>query len=112
MPRDHKLYLQDILDACGKIRAYTIGLDFESFNSDSKTLDAVLRNLEILSEAAKNLPQEVRNLNPHIDWKRIAGLRIILAHTYFGVDAGIIWDIIQNELPRLRSGIEKVLSSV
>ncbi|MGH9452401.1 MAG: HepT-like ribonuclease domain-containing protein [Terriglobia bacterium] len=111
MPPDYKLYLQDILDACGKIQEYTLGRGFESFKSDSKTFDAVLRNLEVIGEAAKNVSQEVRSLNPQIDWKKIAGLRIILAHAYFGVDAEIIWDVVQNELPALKMGIENMISS-
>jgi len=111
-PRDYKLYLHDILDSCKKIGQYTEGCNLESFKSDPKTLDAVARNLEIIGEADKNVLQEVRNLNPQIDWKKVTGLRIILAHAYFGVDAEIIWDIIQNELPNLRSGIEKMLASI
>jgi uncharacterized protein with HEPN domain len=112
MPRDYRLYLQDILDACCKIREYTVSHDFESFKSDSKTFDAVLRNLEIIGEAAKSLPEEIRGLSPQIAWNRIAGLRNILAHAYFAVNAEIIWDIIQNELPKLESGTEKALSSI
>lgn len=97
MPRNFRLYLQDILDACRKIREYTVGQDFGSFKSDSKTIDAVLRNLEIIGEAVKNVPEEVRNRSPQIARKNIAGLRTILAHAYFAVDATIVWDIIQNE---------------
>lgn len=112
MPRDYKLYLHDILDSCKKIGQYTESYNLESFKSDAKTLDAVLRNLEVIGEAAKNVPQEVRSINPQIDWKKVTGLRIILAHAYFGVDAEIIWDIIQNELPDLRGGVEKILASI
>jgi uncharacterized protein with HEPN domain len=86
MPRDFRLYLQDIFDACRKIREYTLSRDFESFKADSRTFDAVLRNLEIIGEAVKNVPEEVRDRNPQIAWKKIAGLRIILAHAYFAVD--------------------------
>jgi len=94
MPRDYKLYLQDILEACGKIQAYTSGHGLESFKADSKIFDAVLRNLEVIGEAAKNVPEEVQNRETQIGWKRIKGLRTILAHAYFGVDAEIVWDII------------------
>ncbi|HLI30159.1 MAG TPA: HepT-like ribonuclease domain-containing protein [Terriglobia bacterium] len=82
------------------------------FKADSKTFDAVLRNLEVIGEAAKNVPEEVQNRETQIDWKRIKGLRTILAHAYFGVDAEIVWDIINNELPTLRAGIEKLLSAI
>ncbi len=104
MPRDYKVYLEDILQAIEKIRGYTAGLSFASFQSDSKTFDAVVRNLEIIGEATKNIPERVRDTNPQIEWKKVAGLRNILTHEYFGVDAEIIWDIIQNKL----RGLEKV----
>lgn len=112
MPREYKLYLQDILEACGKIEEYTVDQGLESFKADSKTFDAVLRNLEIIGEAAKSVPEEVRSRNAQIDWKKIAGLRVILAHAYFGVDAEIIWDIIRNEMPSLRAEIEKLISVI
>ncbi|MGH9431128.1 MAG: HepT-like ribonuclease domain-containing protein [Terriglobia bacterium] len=111
MPRDYKLYLQDMLGSCGKIQEYTLGQGFESFKSDSRTFDAALRNLAVIGEAAKNVPQEVRSLNPQFDWKQVTGLRVILAHAYFGIDPEIIWDIVQNELAALKIGIEKMISS-
>ena len=111
MPRDYKLYLSDILEATGKIGVYTSGQEFESFKSDSKTFDAVLRNLEIIGEAAKYVPEEVRNQNPRIEWKKIAGLRAVLAHAYFGVDHAIIWDIIKNHLPALKIETEALLAN-
>jgi uncharacterized protein with HEPN domain len=101
MPRDFEVYLEDILQAIGKIRNYTAGLTRDEFDQDDKTIDAVIRNLEIIGEAAKMIPEFIRATHPSIEWKKIAGLRDILAHQYFGVDLDIVWDILQNKLPDL-----------
>lgn len=90
MPRDYKVYLEDILEAILKISNYTSGLSCADFPKDSKTLDTVVRNLEIIGEAAKNIPEQVRSQHPEVDCKKIAGLREILVHESFGVDVQII----------------------
>ena len=105
MSRDYKVYLEDILEAIGKIRTYTAGMSADSFASDDKTLDAVLRNLEVIGEAVKCVPDEVRTQHEEVEWKKIAGLRDILIHQYFGIDAEIIWDVVQNKLPELERQI-------
>lgn len=109
MPRDFKVGLEDIREAIHKIRSYTLGFTLQTFEQDSKTLDAVVRNLEIIGEAAKSLPEPVRLKCPEIDWKRIAGLRDILIHEYFGVDAEIIWDIVENKLNTLEDVVQNIL---
>jgi uncharacterized protein with HEPN domain len=109
MPRDYKVYLEDIIEAIRKIRFFTTGLSSQTFLSDIKTFDAVIRNLEIIGEAIKRVPEEIRSIYPDVEWKKIAGLRDILAHEYFGVDVEIIWDIIQNKLPVLEEQIKQML---
>ena len=78
MSRDYKVYLEDVLEAVSKIRQFTAGLTLASFSQDAKTLDAVIRNLEIIGEAVKHLPEDVRAHCQEVDWKKIAGLRDIL----------------------------------
>lgn len=112
MPRDYKVHLEDILEAIGKILKYTESLSFQSFSSDPKTIDAVIRNLEIIGEAVKKVPEDTRKLNPEIEWKNIAALRDILIHEYFGIDNEIVWDIIRNKLPVLRDQIAALLKNL
>ena len=109
MPRDYKVYMEDILKAAEKVIKYTAGLSPEDFVRDEKTLDAVVRNLEIIGEAVKNVPEDIRKQFPHIEWKKIAGLRDILIHEYFGIDVEIVWDVITNKLPSLKREVRKIL---
>jgi uncharacterized protein with HEPN domain len=111
MPRDYKVYLDDILQAITRIREYTAGLSPTTFAGDAKTFDAVVRNLEVIGEAAKAVPEVIRSEHLEVDWKKIAGLRDILIHHYFGVNAQIIWDIIQNKLPALEEQIRAMVKS-
>ena len=107
MPRDFEIYLEDILQAIVKTRNYVAGLTRQSFAQDSMRIDAVVRNLEIIGEAAKMIPESIRVEYPNIEWKKIAGLRDILAHHYFEVDLDIVWDIVQNKLPELERDLGK-----
>jgi uncharacterized protein with HEPN domain len=101
--------LDDILDAIENIQDYMVGLNFSAFQKDRKTQDAVVRNLEIIGEAASRLPNPYRAATPEIDWRKITGLRNILIHEYYGVSLPIIWDIIQNKLTPLVSSCRKLL---
>ena len=109
MPRDFRVYLEDILGAISKIRRYTDGLSKQGFAADEKTLDAVIRNLEVIGEAVKQLPADLRARQPGLDWQKIAGLRDILIHQYFGIDVDILSDIIQNKLPALEVSVSALL---
>ena len=107
MLRDSQVYLDDILEAAKKIQTYVRGFKFEEFCDDSKTFDAVIRNLEIIGEATKSLDDNVKSLHPKLDWRKIAGLRDILIHEYFGIDPEIVWDIVQNKIPELIDSLSK-----
>ncbi len=110
MPRDYRVYLEDIIHAIGKIRRYTDGFSCESLAKDDKTLDAVVRNLEVIGEATKQMPGEIRARHPDVEWKKMAGLRDILIHAYFGIDVEIVWDVIQDKLPVLDRQVQVILA--
>ena len=101
MPRDFEVYLEDIRQAIRKIHTYTASPTREPFAQAAMRIDAVIRNLEIIGEATKMIPESIRARYPSVEWKKIAGLRDILAHHYFEVDLDIVWDILQNKLPAL-----------
>ena len=111
MSRDYRLYLNDMLVAAEKVLRYTQGVDFAHFLTDEKTFDAVVRNLEILGEAAKHVPAEAQARYPGIEWRNIAGLRDIVAHEYFGIDEDILWDIIEYQVPDLLTQVRQILES-
>ena len=109
MRRDAAVFLDDIIEACDKISRYTSGFTVEQFRRDDKTIDAVVRNLEVIGEAAKNVPDEMR-AKIAVDWKRMASLRDVLIHEYFGIDLEIIWDIVENKIPTLRREVSSYAS--
>lgn len=111
MSRDIRVYLADIAERCERISRYVEDLDDVGWSADERTQDAVLRNLEVIGEAVKHLPLELRAANPEIPWQDIAGLRDILIHEYEGVDFSIVWDIAVNEVPTLYRAVLSLLEN-
>jgi uncharacterized protein with HEPN domain len=107
--REPKLLLTDILDSINKIKVYALDHSFESFLADSKTLDAVIRNFEIIGEAANRLPEDFKEKYPSVNWHRIRGFRNRIVHDYMGIDFQIVWNIIENDLAKLESDISIIL---
>lgn len=102
--------LADIKEAIARIERYASGLDYDAFLKDIKTQDAVVRNFEILGEAVKNLSADFKKKHKTVEWKSIAGTRDRLIHDYFGVNWDIVWSVIREKLPPLKSRIEVLLS--
>lgn len=103
-----KLLLDDILESGQKILSYTYDMSFEQFTNDSKTLDAVIRNFEIIGEAVNRLPEEFKEKHPKIDWHRIRGFRNRIVHDYFGIDYDIVWQIKESYLPSILKAITSI----
>jgi uncharacterized protein with HEPN domain len=108
-PREWRLRVEDILDAIARIRQYVEGLTFEQFQADQKTVDAVVRNLEIIGEAVRHLSASQEGLPGETPWVDIAGMRNILVHEYFGVDLKIVWHTIVEDLPKLKVQVQGLL---
>ena len=108
MSRDWKLFLEDIIESCEKIMRYVDQNTREEFLADDRTFDAVIRNLEIIGEAAKNIPDTIKQNAPEIEWRKAAGMRDMLAHAYFGIDEDILWDVIKNKIPALYQAVKKL----
>ena len=99
--RQPELLVGDIIDSAFKILEYTQDLSFEEFCKDAKTIDAVVRNFEIIGEAANRLPEDFKDARSHIDWHRIRGFRNRIVHDYFGIDYSIVWEIKESFLLKL-----------
>jgi uncharacterized protein with HEPN domain len=102
MKREGKLYIEDIINSIDNISGYIKGLSHEDFSKNNMVIDAVIRNLEIIGEASKNIPLEIKSLYPDIPWKEMAGMRDKVIHEYFGVDIDIVWATIIKRLPELK----------
>jgi len=107
--RDQTLYLKDILAAIESIEQFVAGMSFEAFQTDDKTLSAVVRKLEIIGEATKRVPDEVRLSHPSIPWREMAGMRDKLIHFYFGVDHQLVWKTVKERLPSIKPDIIRIL---
>ncbi len=109
MNRDFRVYLDDILESIDRIEEYTKKANKTKFARNVQLQDAILRRLEIIGEAAKHLPDEIKQKYPEIEWKKIAGARDIFAHEYFGVKLDRVWDTIIKDIPSLKKQIKSLL---
>lgn len=107
--RDRRLLLEDMLEAALKIKKYTVDLDYDAFLDDDKTIDATVRNFEIIGEAANKLDHDFKIQYAEIDWQRIRGFRNRIVHNYFGIDYQIVWTIIENDLDSLINQLQELL---
>jgi len=107
--RDYKIYLDDIILSSSKIQEYIKGISFDGFVKNGQLVDAVIRNIEIVGEAAKNLPNSLKNKHKSIPWKEIVSTRNRVTHEYFGVNLKIIWKAVKLEIPRLKREVQKIL---
>jgi len=109
--RNYRLYLGDIVAAIESIEEFIAGMDFEDFERDDKTASAVMRKLEIIGEAVKPVPEEIRQAYPQVPWKEMAGMRDKLIHFYFGVDYSLVWKAITERVPEVKWELQKILQS-
>jgi len=108
--RNWRLRIEDILTAILNIHAYTKGMDYLTWSNDQKTIDAVVRNFEIIGEAANHVPVEIQTRYPDVPWHQMRGIRNILIHEYFGVDDEVIWEAIQKDLPFLEKSLKALIT--
>ena len=111
--RSVQLFIQDVFDAIEKISSYVSGIASErDLKNDKKTYDAVIWNFTVIGEAIKNIYEEVRQNHPNVEWKEIMAMRNLLVHEYWGINEGVMWDSIKNDLPELKEIITKIKNSL
>ncbi len=107
--RDYNLYLEDMLTSMIRIEEYLGDMEFQKFKMNYLIVDAIIRNFEIIGEASKNVPIEIKNKYPEIPWKKMYGLRNLISHEYFGIDYEMIWEISKNNLPQNSIDLRKII---
>jgi uncharacterized protein with HEPN domain len=109
--RTYRLFLEDMLLSMNRVTEYINGLSFIEFKHDYKTVDAVIRNFEVIGEASKNMPKEIKDKYPMVPWEEMYLMRNKISHEYFGIDYEILWDVASNYLPENKSQIEEILKN-
>lgn len=112
MMKDPTIFVRHMLESIFRIEDYIAGIDRRIFLEQKGIQDSVIRRLEVLGEAAKNLPEDVRAAHPEVPWKKIVGMRDILIHGYFGVDLNLVWKVATEELAALRTHLEQMLKDL
>ena len=110
--RNIKLFFMDILESIENIKEYTQNMNYSDFKTDKKTRDAVVRNLEVIGEAAKSMPDEIKNKYSQVNWRAIIGMRDKLIHGYFGVSLQIVWETIKKDIPTLENQIKEIFKKM
>jgi uncharacterized protein with HEPN domain len=110
--RDYRDYLQDILDSVDDIESFIRGMGFEEFKRDRKTVNAVVRSVEVIGEASKRIPRSLKAKYKGVPWREMAGMRDKLIHEYFGVDVEILWKTAKDDIPPLKQAIQNVMKSL
>ena len=111
-PRTTRMFLVDIMESIGLLGEFTRGMDFSEFADDRRTQAAVVRYLEIIGEAVKNLPETLRSAHPEVNWRAMAAMRDRLIHAYFGASDRIVWDTVEVDLPVLESQVRGILEGL
>lgn len=109
--RDWTIRIEDILEAISRIRRYTEGMKEREFRENELVQDALIRNFAVIGEAARHIPEEVRDRYPEVPWIRMSAMRNLVVHEYFGVDLRIIWDTVHEDLPNLAEDLEEIRGS-